>query len=245
MSKKFLMGSAAASLIMAGVCFAAPSDGSGGGDDRTAKIRAGLGKLDTSKDEDWTEGGLPSLGRMQTVTGLGDLKRAEVGEAAPGFSRTNANAAPSDLSKSTASPSGDDEPDAALNGGEGSGDEEPKSELDEANERRAPNLDPRDNPNVGKDDLGPYEGQTHTADQEQYLAEELAAEDMEPTAIAGKYKDPIALIEAAYAAFNADPRYAKNGELNQFFRHYSIAQVNIKTHQARLNKRFDQQEAAS
>lgn len=233
--RKFYLATSMA--LLAGVCFAAPNETGSGIDERKATIQKALSKLDTSEDTDWTEAGLPDLGRMQKLTGLNDLKRAEVGTAVPGFHRSNAKAAPEDLSTVGAS-------DAAKNAGPTTNaqkdDEAEPSELDKANEYRSPNLDPSDNPNVGDTDLGPYEGQTHTADQGEYLAEQLAAEDMEPTAIAGKYKDPIALIEAAMVAMNADERYRKNGELQQFMRHYSIAQVNIKSHQARLDKRFEQ-----
>lgn len=215
-------------------------------DERKDKILKALPKLDPTNDDDWTGAGLPDLGRVQALTGLDDLRRDEVGKAAPGFNRTNANAAPSDMSNvgksgGDAGPTGDNS-DAPKTNAQKDGEAE-KSELDEANERRAPNLDPADNPNVGKTDLGPYETQTHTADQGQYLAEEVAAElwteGKQPTDLAQHIKDPIFLIEAAVAAFNADPRYSKNGELSQFFRHYSIAQVNIKTHQARLDKRYE------
>lgn len=97
MSKRILSGGLAA-LMLAGVCFSAEGSGSGGGDDRNAKIKDALSRLDTSENADWTQGGLPSVDRMKELTGLEDLKREEIGTAVPGFNRENAKSAPSDLS---------------------------------------------------------------------------------------------------------------------------------------------------
>lgn len=66
-------------------------------DERMAAIKAALEKLDTSKDEHWTEGGLPAMDHMKASTGLDDLKRDEVSAVAPGLHRANKDAAPSDL----------------------------------------------------------------------------------------------------------------------------------------------------
>ena len=85
-------------------------------DERTAAIKAALSSLKGDRDADWTQGGLPDMERMKEVTGFADLKRDEVGIAAPGFNRTNAGAAPSDLAQvgqsitaKTAGPSATDE----------------------------------------------------------------------------------------------------------------------------------------
>lgn len=66
-------------------------------DERNDKIKAALSKLNHEEPNDWTEGGLPAMGRMKELTGFEDLKRSEVAEAVPGFARVNASAAPSDL----------------------------------------------------------------------------------------------------------------------------------------------------
>lgn len=56
-------------------------------DERAAAIKAALKKIDTSKDEHWTEGGLPAMDHMKASTGLDDLKRDEVSAVAPGLNR--------------------------------------------------------------------------------------------------------------------------------------------------------------
>lgn len=89
----------AAGALLAGVCFSAEglASGAAGGGDRGSMIKDALARLDTTADGDWTEGGLPAMERMKALTGLDDLKRDEVGKAAPGLHRANLNAAPSDL----------------------------------------------------------------------------------------------------------------------------------------------------
>lgn len=207
--------------------------------ERTEAIRAALGRLDKENDDDWTEGGLPKLARMQQLSGFEDLKRAELSDASPGFQRV----APKGPAAGFKSAATSDAP-------------EPKDEeseaadaLEKANELRQPNSDPETNDNVGRTDLGPYEGQTHTADQGEKLAEEMAVElwtnGKQPADLAAQVKDPVFLIEAAYAAMSADPRYSKNGEMQTFFRHYTIAQVNIKASQARLDARHKRIEDAT
>lgn len=216
MSKRLFVGCSAA-LLAASICYAAP-DGSvsGSGPDRISIIQGALGKLDSADDDHWTDSGLPAVDHMKAKTGLEDLKRSEISEAAPGFSRVNMGAAPSNLSTIGSTP------------------------LDEAKENIKPNTDPNENPNAGKADLGPYEGQVHTADQTENLEASFMPklwDDVQPIELAQSVKDPIFLIEAAMAAMVADPRYSKNGELQQFMRHYTIAQTNIKAHQARLDAR--------
>lgn len=219
MSKRFLTGGVAA-LMMAGVCMSA-ADGSGGdGVSRVDKIKAALTQLDTTKDGDWTAAGLPDMERMKALTGLDDLKRSDVGEAVPAFNRANADSAPSDLKNA------------------GGGD---KTELEKAEERTKPNMPPEENPNVGRTDLSSAEGQVHTADQSDLLAASVQSEEQrrmpDASEIAAGLKDPILLIEAAMVAMNADDRYRRNSELQSFMRHYSVAQVNIRAHQARLDER--------
>ncbi|HKY44902.1 MAG TPA: hypothetical protein VJM50_17550 [Pyrinomonadaceae bacterium] len=68
-------------------------------DERTAAIKAALSSLKGDRDADWTQGGLPDMERMKEITGFADLKRDEVGIAAPGFNRANAGAAPSGLAQ--------------------------------------------------------------------------------------------------------------------------------------------------
>lgn len=89
--------------LMAGVCFAAEGAGSGSGgyldaeQERVAKIRFAIEKLNPTEDTHWTEGGLPAMDHMKASTGLDDLKRDEVSAVAPGLHRANVGAAPSDL----------------------------------------------------------------------------------------------------------------------------------------------------
>lgn len=227
--RKFYLSGAAAIM-----CLSAASEGSGGaGDDRLSKIRAALGKSDTTEDTHWTNAGLPSMERMKAITGLEDLTREEVSKASPGYSRTNANAAPSDLGNSGGGDAGPTKTEA-------------ETLADQMKENIKPNSDPRENPNVGKDYLNSAEGQAHTADQQQLIeaaaqAETATAARSMPNAaeIAEAIKDPILLIEAATAAMNADDRFRKNGELQNFLRGYQIAQLNIRAHQERLNKRYE------
>lgn len=84
-------------------------------EERMAKIKNALSTLDAVNPEHWTEGGLPAMDYLKTASGLDDLKRAEVAEAAPGLIRENRNAAPSDLSNvgggGDAGPTADDEED--------------------------------------------------------------------------------------------------------------------------------------
>lgn len=96
MAKHHLIGMAHLAL-MAGACFSAEGVGSGSGADRGSIIKDALARLNATEDGDWTEGGLPAMERMKILTGLDDLKRDEVGKAAPGLHRGNADAAPSDL----------------------------------------------------------------------------------------------------------------------------------------------------
>ncbi len=215
--------------------------------DRTDKIKQALSKLDPKDPADWTEAGLPKLDRMQNLTGFENLKRSEVGEAAPGYTRETASSAPSDLSNVGASDTANNA--APSNPAGETVSQEPeaeKSELDKAKELTSPNFAAEDNPNVGRTDLGPYEGQAHTSDQEERLQAELTADDFDtsPEAIAKQYKDPVLLLEAAVVAMNADDRYRKNGELQNFMRGYSISQVNIKANQERLNKRYEERKAS-
>lgn len=75
--------------LMAGICFMAEGGGGGGGvgPDRAAQVNDALARLDTEQDGDWTQGGLPDMERMKSLTALADLTRAEVSAASPGFTR--------------------------------------------------------------------------------------------------------------------------------------------------------------
>lgn len=222
MFKRTLSGAAMA-LLMAGVCFSAPADGvGGGGNDRFAKIRDALSKLDTTEDGDWTQGGLPSVDRMKALTGIEDLKRDEIGNAVPGFSRENAKAAPSDLKDAGKS-------EATNNAGPSD-----MSIVGEQNERAG--LQGND----AENEAARMEGEAARATEQ--ARRDATFEDVAD--IAAAVKNPIILLEAAVFAMNADERYRKNGELQTFMRGYSIQQTNIKAHQARLDKRFADAEAA-
>lgn len=178
-------------------------------EDRKAKIKATLARLDTSVDTDWTQGGLPSMDRMKELTGFDDLKRDEVAEARPGFHREAAT-----IDDEGAPPEGDQVSDDG---------KRPEGET----------LDP----------ASPYGGDVHTADQQDNRDAARLTEEMPgPDKIAAHLKNPIVLIEAAMIAMNADDRYRKNGELQNFMRAYLISQVNIKAHQERLDRRHDDAE---
>lgn len=165
--------------------------------ERLEAIKAALGRLDHDNKDQWTEGGLPNLATMQTLTGFNDLKRAEVSEANPGFSRIEDFGKPAPIEDNGA---GENTPADAQNG----------------------------------EDAGPSRPNG------------LWEEGSMPADLAQHVKDPVFLIEAAMAAMNADPnRYQKNSELASFMRHYTIAQVNIKAHQARIDKRFADAEKAA
>lgn len=97
--RSYMLGTAAA---LACIAFA-PETGSGSAgyldpeQERVAKIRFAIEKLNPTDDTHWTEGGLPAMDHMKASTGLDDLKRDEVSAVAPGLHRANAGAAPSDL----------------------------------------------------------------------------------------------------------------------------------------------------
>lgn len=124
-----------------------------------------------------------------------------------------------------------------------------ETKLEKAIENIAPNSDPNENPNVGRTDLGPAEGQAHSADQRVDLSAAIQAEEAErrrgPTAveIARHVEDPILLIEAAIAAANADPVYTRNGPLQAFLRHYHMDQVSIREMQGRIEARQERRDA--
>lgn len=208
-------------------------------DEREAKIRKALTKLDPEDAGDWTDGGLPALGQMQKLSGLNDLKRDEIGRAQPGFNRDTAKSAPSVLpgSQSDATKNA-----APTDTGEAAEDPEkadtgmlPEEELIN------PNLAPEDNPNVGRDDLGPYEGQAHTSDQHENLRAQIATEDAEEGAMTAQALaesvdgDAILLLEAACIAASGQ-RYQRNSYAQNIVRHYSVEQVALKDQQARLDK---------
>lgn len=239
MSKKsFLLGSAAA-LAMAGVCFAAPDTGGGAAEDKEAKIRRAISQLDPDNADDWTDSGLPNMARVKELTGLEDLKRSEIGEAQPGFNRTNAGSPQSGGpgSKSTATA------DAAPSGEPKNESGEGMTELEKAEQNIKPNSDPATNPNAGNPDLGPYEGQAHTADQRELLHAQMSVEDQKSARrdrfmreVEAGNVDAIELLEMAVAAAATD-RYRRNGALQNLVRAYQVDQVNIKDMQGRLDSR--------
>lgn len=226
MMRKFYLATSLA--LMAGVCFAADGVGSGAADGstNTQKVKDALSRLDVANDEDWTNGGLPEVARMQELTGIADLKRQDISTAVPGFNRSNAGAAPSDLSNAGSGSGGD----AGPSGGPVAGEE---GELT-AKDLTQPNLDPDSNPNVGKTDLGPYEGQAHTADQGERLDAEELAEDGD---------EVIELLEKVVSLAQGD-RYRRNGELQNLVRHYQVNQIQIKSLQKRLDDRDRAREEA-
>lgn len=217
-----MLGCAAASLM----AFAPEGGGMGSGQDRSDDIRKALEKLDVKSDDDWTAGGLPEVARMKELTQWDDLSRQEIALASPGFSRDNAklkDAKKADEGK------GADAPDAP-------------NEVEQARINSQPNTPAEENPNVGKTQLDPYEGQAHTADQAQNREAAAYTKEMPDAAqIAEHIKDPILLIEAACLAAG-DPRYLRNGALRQIINHYQIDQVAIKSHQERLDQRQERRD---
>lgn len=195
-------------------------------DERKAKLNEALDKLDHKTDTDWTQSGLPSVDRVKELSGFSDVTRTEIGDTRSDFVRTK----PADK------PADDD------GKSEGTGEGAELSELEKAEQRIKPNMPADENENVGRSDLGPYDGQAHTSDQRENLQAQLGTEGSEqyPTAqeIADHIKDPVLLLEAAVAAMNGSDRYRKNGELQTYLRDYSIRQTNIKAHQGRLDKRW-------
>lgn len=55
--------------------------------DNTAKIREALVLLDVSNTDHWTGDGLPRIDALLTLTGIKYIKRAEITDASPGFTR--------------------------------------------------------------------------------------------------------------------------------------------------------------
>lgn len=190
----------------------------------TDKIKEALRKLDPNDDGDWTEGGLPSMARMKELTGMDDLNRQMVGEADPGFKR--------DALQGKEEKRGDN--------GQTPPKRTAKQEEQTPEDLIQPNLDPESNPNVGRTDLGPYEGQAHTADQTENLHAEQAMEEAGDVQ-ASEGDDPIALLERFVAAASTD-RYRRNGELQNLVRHYQVNQVAIKDMQGRLDERNERRE---
>ena len=241
MSKRAFIGVYSAALL-SGVCFAAEGSGGGSGSDDKDKIRQALRKLDPDNDDDWTQGGLPAMARVQELSGMSGLNRQQVGEADPGYNREKAAGTPEPKANVEASHRKQREnADAAsgATGGAGSGENGEQT----AEDRIQPNLDPASNPNVGTTDLGPYEGQAHTADQRENLhAQEATEEAGEIQASEGD--NPIELFERAVAAAQTD-RYRRNGELQNLVRHYQVNQVAIKDLQGRLDKRNEDRASRS
>lgn len=190
----------------------------------TDKIKEALRKLDPNDDGDWTEGGLPSMARMKELTGMDDLTRQKIGEADPGFKRDTLQG-----KKENRGDNGQTPPKRTA-----------KQEEQTPEDLIQPNLDPESNPNVGRTDLGPYEGQAHTADQRENLHAEEAMEEAGDVSVS-EGDDPIALMERVVAAGSTD-RYRRNGELQNLIRHYQVNQVAIKDMQGRLDERNERRE---
>lgn len=74
--------------------------------DKTAIIKAGLARLDVNDDTHWTKGGLPDVAKTRDFAKMDALTRDELETAVPGYNRTNAAAAPSDLSNAGNIPEG-------------------------------------------------------------------------------------------------------------------------------------------
>jgi len=76
------------------------------------QITTALTKLDPTNDEHWTAQGLPRVETVAELAGLSDLKRSDITEAAPDFTRTNPQL-PANGSTSTEPPSEPSDDDAA------------------------------------------------------------------------------------------------------------------------------------
>lgn len=239
--------------LMASVCFSAEGTGTGGGG-LVASIHSSLSKLDPANDDDWTNGGLPSMPRMKELTGKSDLTRDEVASAAPGFNRTNSASAPSDLSNvgggAEGAPTKKEEQEAAPDEGEPG---EPVGNQHDVKEQyRTPAEISQDN---ADDKLPPGEAAINQTtsfypeitaggggqpgeDDGPLIAGDGERASRYPSAgeIAEHCPDAILLFEAAVAAGSAD-KYRRNNPMQTLIRHYQVEQDAIKTYQGRLDVR--------
>jgi hypothetical protein len=223
MRRLYTMGAVS---LLAMVAMSAANEGSGKG----RSIKAALGELDVKADNDWTEGGLPAMERMKALTGNQDLKRSEVSDAAPGFNRTNAGAAPTD--KTTLQSVETPEP--------GASDAEHAAAADANIEAGA----------VGKgnplDAENNADSRVITASHQAEHHPDPIADDSLPTAaqIAEGIPDAILLFEALTMVAGSS-RYARNSALATLVRGYQGAQGEIKAVQGRLDARMQQREERS
>lgn len=196
-------------------------------------IKGALHDLDPARDDDWTEGGLPSLSRMKELTGNRELTRAEVSEAEPGYTR---DGGPKEKPGKTEMP----DPVHPVEG------------VPDENQPAGPGQHPGDRP---LEDQGPGNPNDATLNAERRDPEAIASghvtglrddaeyvsrEGTDPVAVA-EGNDPIMLLEAVAAAAGSG-RYARNSALQTIVRAYQVSQREIKEVQARLDQRFDRRE---
>lgn len=201
------------------------------------KIKNALGELDTKNDDHWTAGGLPSMDRMKALVGDENLTRAQVSDAAPGFNRSNADAAPSDKAKlSSKAP----DPNAGANpAGPGAhpADRPIEDQGGPGNVNDAMmNAERRD---PAADASG---GLTGKPDDPEYRSATMRAPDANE--IAKHIPDAIVLFEAAVIAASAG-RYARNSALQTLVRGYQVAQREVKEVQGRIDIRLADREKAN
>lgn len=225
--------------LMASVCFAAEGAGSGG---LGGSIKSALSKLDPNEDGDWTSGGLPSMPRMKELTGKSDLTRDEVASAAPGFSRTNAASAPSDLSNvgggDEGAPSKQEERDNAPDEGE------PGAPAGDTHDVKQQYRTPAEISQDEADDRLPP-GEAAINQTTSFYPEITAGgggqpgEDDGPLIAEGSVPDAddaIMAFEKAVQLASGD-RYRRNNAMQSLVRHYQVEQDAIKTVQGRLDVR--------
>lgn len=198
-------------------------------------VKGALHDLDAKNDDDWTEGGLPSLSRMRELTGNKELTRAEISDAEPGFSRTGNNA-------KAEKPGKPEMPDPV----------NPVEGVPPENQPAGPDQHPGDrpledqglgNPNDAANNAERRDPQSLAAGGVTGLpddAEYVSREGTDPVAVA-EDADPIMLLEAVAAAAGSG-RYARNSALQTIVRAYQVSQREIKEVQARLDQRFDRRE---
>jgi len=247
---KALYTSAAAAALM--IAMSPADSASGGTADLNSRIKASLSKLDTANDDHWTDAGLPRVERLRDLTGDQGITRRMVEDAAPGFNRANAHAAPSDTSTLTSkqtpvAEAGADTPIPvqivkANEIGEPDAGSFMKSAAEISKENADPDLTAGEAAANTATSMYPEitaagEGQPGNDDGSLFAGDEdRPAATVEPSAIADSYPDAFALLDAL-AIVAAQPRYRRNGELQQLIRSYSIQQTQMRDLQGRLDAR--------
>lgn len=220
------------------------------------KVKDALRKLDRERDDDWTEGGLPSLSKMRELTGDKSLSREDISKADPGFTRDGGKKAPgmTKAGEGEGSKAGSAGGDAGKESRFSSGGEAPDplvkvAGIPDENQPAGPGQHPGDrpiedqgigNPNDAANNADRRDpaalasgGITGLRDDPEYAS---AVSDADPAKVGADVADPILLLEAVASAAGHG-RYARNSALQTVVRAYQVAQREIKEIQARLDQR--------